>query len=949
MGDLICNDDQRRAAVRKYTGVEGKRELNGLDYLEVGDDQVTLTVYFLGKLPTDLQANPQAVAKNIQIEGGRRIRDIKIVDVEPHSNKDPELDDYMIVRVDKPGDFSTYSLRLVGLSDIDRRYDHVDFSFKVNCPSDLDCLAEDPCPPPQLDEPEINYLAKDYASFRQLILDRLALIMPDWQERHVPDLGIALVEVLAYAGDYLSYYQDAVATEAYLDTARQRVSVRRHARLVDYLVHEGCNARTWVCVDTDRDLDSLGPHDFYFVTGLNTALAAHQTMLSEDDLRAIPAETYEVFEPLVSGHTGKIMLRAAHSTLHFYTWGERECCLPQGATSATLSDEWVIQGESKPTSTEQTPPAKQPPALDPAKLARQLALKAGDVLVFEEVLSPTTGIGDDADRTRRHAVRLIRVQTDEDLVITQSLKIGETHHTLPTPVVEIEWAWADRLPFSFCLSAIGPAPKCEYIEHISVARGNVVLVDHGRTIRPPEPLGQVPVISSQMQCRCRGNAGDVTLGPGCFHPHLAKTPLTFSQPLPAESVTEQSLAPALQLLQQDERAALPSATLTSIPPAPDGMEPLFTLEDVDDPTALVKRMQDPANRRAGYLRRMLSGELQKQPAKGGEPSGELINAVRKELQSFLWHWASRYDLLESQADDRHFVVEIDNEGVAHLRFGDGELGHQAAAGATFYATYRVGNGIRGNVGAEAVSHLVLRNTLLSGVSLHVRNPLPAQGGKDAESLSEVKLFAPSAFRKTIERAIIAEDYAVLAERNPKVQNAAATLSWTGSWYEADVAVDPFGGDSDAGLIKTVESALYPYRRISHDLRVHPLHYVSLDIALKVCVLPGYLRGHVKAALLDVFSNRVLPTGRTPSGLGFFHPDNLTFGEGIYLSKIVAAAQAVPGVESVQVTRLQRQFEAPNDELANGVLPLGPLEVARLNNDPSFPEHGRLELELLGGR
>ena len=67
--------------------------------------------------------------------------------------------------------------------------------------------------------------------------------MPDWTERHVPDLGVALVEVLAYTGDYLSYYQDAVATEAYLQTARNRVSVRRHARLTGYRLHEGCHAR----------------------------------------------------------------------------------------------------------------------------------------------------------------------------------------------------------------------------------------------------------------------------------------------------------------------------------------------------------------------------------------------------------------------------------------------------------------------------------------------------------------------------------------------------------------------------------------------------------------------------------------------------------------------------------------------------------------------------------
>ena len=70
--------------------------------------------------------------------------------------------------------------------------------------------------------------------------------MPDWRERNPADLGITLVELLAYAGDQLSYYQDAVATEAYLGTARRRTSVRRHARLVDYPMHDGANARAWL-------------------------------------------------------------------------------------------------------------------------------------------------------------------------------------------------------------------------------------------------------------------------------------------------------------------------------------------------------------------------------------------------------------------------------------------------------------------------------------------------------------------------------------------------------------------------------------------------------------------------------------------------------------------------------------------------------------------------------
>jgi hypothetical protein len=93
-------------------------------------------------------------------------------------------------------------------------------------------------------------------------------------------------------------------------------------------------------------------------------------------------------------------------------------------------------------------------------------------------------------------------------------------------------------------------------------------------------------------------------------------------------------------------------------------------------------------------------------------------------------------------------------------------------------------------------------------------------------------------------------------------------------------------------------------------------------------------------------------------LGFFHPDNLTFGEGIFVSRIVAAAQAVAGVQNVQVARLERYeigeplpgAKTAKDELPpHGVLSLGPFEIAQLDNDPSFPENGRLTLDMRGGR
>jgi hypothetical protein len=136
-----------------------------------------------------------------------------------------------------------------------------------------------------------------------------------------------------------------------------------------------------------------------------------------------------------------------------------------------------------------------------------------------------------------------------------------------------------------------------------------------------------------------------------------------------------------------------------------------------------------------------------------------------------------------------------------------------------------------------------------------------------------------------------------------------------------------------------------FRRIGHDLRVLPARYVPLELKIEVCALPGYLRAHVKAALLDAFSNRVLAGGSR----GFFHADNLTFGEGVFLSKIIATAQAIPGVECVTVTRFHRLFESPNRELENGVLPLRVEEIAQLDNDPTYPEHGKLEIQVNGGR
>src|SRR5262249_35440952 len=121
-------------------------------------------------------------------------------------------------------------------------------------------------------------------------------------------------------------------------------------------------------------------------------------------------------------------------------------------------------------------------------------------------------------------------------------------------------------------------------------------------------------------------------------------------------------------------------------------------------------------------------------------------------------WEARYDLLESGATERVFVAEIDEDGDAHLRFGDGDLGAGPAACTTSQATYRIGKGPAGNVGRETITYLVLRNASLSGISVKPYNPLAARGGTAPEPIALAKLLAPFRFPRRLEPPITAGSY-----------------------------------------------------------------------------------------------------------------------------------------------------------------------------------------------
>ncbi len=815
-----CGTEHRRGAVRA-AGV-----VNGIDYVEVRDSeepvlalrQRTLYVRLLQPVPATLGP------ANVRIEGGTSVPTVAVEwaasGTETAASKRGGLsqadfdvllagvhepDHVLVVRTAARGDFSHYTLRLqVAPADpsppagFDPMLAEVDLWFKVECASDFDCAPVDRCPPHARTSPAIDYLAKDYQAFRRLMLDRMSLLAPGWTERNPADLGTVLVELLAYVADELSYRQDAVATEAYLGTARSRVSLRRHARLVDYRVHEGCNARAWVQVRVASPAVTL-PAGTPLLTRVPN-LPARLDPGSRDHQEALAAR------PVVFETVEDALLDVDLDELRFYTWGEPDCCLPRGTTRATL------RGAH--------------PALHP-----------GDVLVLAETRSPTNDEEADADPAKRWAVRLVDVTVGTD---PAGGLFEDPPDAGPVDVTDVTWHPADALPFPLCLAvaASGFEP--------SRAWGNIVLADHGET-EPDEPLG---------------------LATGRrYRPLLRRAPLTHAAPVPDPG------APA-------------SAALVSSP-----------------------RRADPA-----------------------------VHVVGTRL-GVAEDWRVQPDLLASDGAAPELTVESEHDGQARLRFGDGEHGRLPQEGTSFSVTYRVGNGPMGNVGAEALAHAVTTVAIVG-----VRNPLAAAGGARPETPDEIRRDAPQAFAVQ-ERAVTESDYAEVTRRNEGVQQAAATFRWTGSWHTAFVTAQrPGGAEVDEEFETDLRAWLERYRLAGYDLEVDQPRYVPVEIGLLVCVSPGHLRAHVAAAVLEALSNGVGPDGRK----GLFHTDNLTFAQPVFLSSVYAAVHALAGVESVVVTTFERQSEPASSGLENGVLPMGRLEIARLDNDPNFPERGVLNVTLGGG-
>jgi len=393
-----------------------------IDFIFVGEDQKTLDIHFL-KAPLSLTngaGEPVLPLLDDPVAGLTRERVVIYAagssGIPVQSVQWAQVDGKDVLRVITayPGNFNLYRIRLEHPR-IDRYFNDIVFSFKANCPSDLDCEPpEQECPSESPVDFPVNYLARDFWSFRRALLDFATLRYPDWQDRIEADAGIMLAEVMSALGDEAAYYQDRIAREAYWETATQRRSLRRHARLIDYHIQDALGATTWLDVTVYdgqqgnipagtnfwANTDAGDRIDFEAGNGLSEIVAGKNYFVSANRNRYLP-----------------------------HCWDDEDVCLPVGCT------EVFIEGHHA-----------APPLPDILHFDLRF-LRPGDWVLLKT--SPAPGLPD-----RAHLVRLTRVINTEDPLIRVPNPGVPPPAEIGKPVTHLIWEKEQSLPFELNMSVL---------------------------------------------------------------------------------------------------------------------------------------------------------------------------------------------------------------------------------------------------------------------------------------------------------------------------------------------------------------------------------------------------------------------------------------------------------------------------------------------------------------
>jgi hypothetical protein len=755
----------------------------------------------------------------------------------------------------------------------------------------------------------LRYRVGDFVAFRQAMLDALTIDpvrstdpaspskLQTLTSRTSDDYAVGLLEMWAYVCDVLTFYQQAIANEAFLRTAVLRESLARVAALIGYEPARGVSATAWLA--------------FFADPGAKLTLPAGLQTQSIPPPGANPA-TFETSAALaIDAAANQPVLLGPPQPFIFTTWGEllSDARGPRVAVGTRLlfySTSPVLVSEQVVT------------AVKPASLGRLLEWNG----------NLNAGAGTRAARSGRK-FRIFGANAPG-----QYLKVNDPNAN-PVTFTAVTMK-TDGTSTTSEGSFYVPAGRSLFLDNVydSLSVGGRVVVQDG---------GAAPIVATITSI----SQSSSSRGP------LSGTCTVLGLDVSVSAVNDLRTRTIYELIGDDLRfrgelnggtIAAGSATVwvAGTGGLRRGMQLILTdgihsdvVKVTADPAiavgistavsitpALRNSYQVAATKLYANTAQATHGERQIEQILGDgnaarawqefaisispisfvpDPAAE--SGASSTLRVFVdgFQWTEVPSFYGRGPEEAIFTTRVDENGKTFVRFGDGKTGRRLPTGSrNIRALLRKGIGKNGNTAANTISVLLQPQPGLKSVT----NPLSGFGGIEPETAGGVKQNAPSTV-VTLGRAVSLRDYEALA-LDYRGGVAKARAAWAEFQTQRGVAltIAAAGGGPIDSLVQPLRAFLDQRRDPNVPLSIGGAKHVHFIFRARVHLLASTKQSAVKAACEAAL-------GPHFEGTGYLDFEQLQFGQSIFQSALLSVLQGVAGVDWVELIQFSESPSAQN--------------------------------------
>lgn len=760
------------------------------------------------------------------------------------------------------------------------------------------------------------------------------------------DFTIGLLDAVACAADVLTFYQERIANESYLRTARERLSLEEMGRLIGYRLRPGVAAETWLAFTLETPPTpppGTKPEPGMFVSGVPSAVTLDAGLA----VRSVPGpdEKPQVFETVeaVSARSAWNAMQPWMNDVARPVRGDRSTYLQGVNTSLRPGDALVFLGQEYLANLNNN-------NWDFRVLDRVVADPAQDrtFVSWKRPLGSLAPPKDPAAQALAFALRQRASVYGHNAPAwgSLSLEFRQNYEAAFPPVratlaTNIESFTIPPLGTEWPRFVISPEAGCVDLDSIysEIASGGFVVLAKGGFNYPDEPappsthveLYTVSTVTevSREQFALAGKITRLRINGDNYATFAAEVRgtsvfaqserLGFAEHPVNEAISgtnipvnesADGLEPGGRLLvrgvrQRDGVAVVYPVTLVAAHAVAGAAHPRCTLE-VDPPLPAALRRDSVAVHanvalasHGETVTQILGAgnaavpfqrfELKQLPLTFRAAANELGAASELTVRVDDIAWKERDTMFGAAPQERALTLLTDEQGRNFVQFGDGLRGTRLPSGINnVRATYRKGLGVAGNVAAESLTQPTTRPLGLKGVS----NPLRADGGTDPESAELARQTMPLMTR-TLGRAVSVLDYEDFARAFSGVAKARAQVL---QLHTGPAVVITIAGPD--GTVISVDNPVWINLRDALAASGDP-HVAVRLLAHRASTF--HLRLKVKRDP-DYEAKRVLAAVETAlrAAFGF---DARELGQPVQQSEVIAVVHSVPGVVAVDLDLL----------------------------------------------